>query len=113
MSARVRGQEDTNAAILAAGAAGLAVPFQDTVSLTLLHSVNRDLVQGRAERNLAHVHDGRFVIRELSFSLGAVCTEAGVSVDSSELCPSLPREKLQNESGQLPSNGEPRVHCNM
>lgn len=32
----------------------------------------------------------RFVIRELNFLLGAVCTEAGVSVDSSELAVAAP-----------------------
>lgn len=89
--ARARGQDDANAAIFSvAGAAGLAVPFQDTVSLTPPHSVNRDPVQGRAERTPAHVHDGHFVIRELNFLLGAVCTEAGVSVDSSELAVAAP-----------------------
>lgn len=49
---RARGQEGANATIFSA--AGLVVPFQDTVSLTPLHSVNRDLVQGRAENPSPH-----------------------------------------------------------
>lgn len=84
---RARGQEGANATIFSA--AGLVVPFQDTVR-SLLSTLSTETSSRAGQRTPAHVHDGCFVIRELNFSLGAVCTEAGVSVDSSELAVAAP-----------------------
>lgn len=61
-----------------------------TPSRSLLSTLSTETSSRAGQRTPAHVHDGRFVIRELNFSLGAVCTEAGVSVDSSELAVAAP-----------------------